>query len=261
MTDSTIIYTHTDEAPAAGHVLLAPRGPGLCRPRPASRSRPGTSPWPGGSWPRSRSGSRRTSGSTTPWPSWGSWPRPPRPTSSSCRTSRPRSRSSRRPSPSCRRTGFAAPRLPRRPDRPTRTASVRARYGKVLGSAVNPVLRQGNSDRRAPGVGQELRQGPSAPHGCRGRRIRRPTSPTWTAATSAPPSSPPSSAAPASLRIELVADDGTTTVLRESVPVLAGEVVDAVGDAGGRPPRVPRPRRSPGPRRRASCSRCTSRPP
>ena len=29
------------------------------------------------------------------------------------------------------------------------------------------------------------------------------------------------------LRIELVADDGTTTVLRESVPVLAGEVVDA----------------------------------
>ena len=30
-----------------------------------------------------------------------------------------------------------------------------------------------------------------------------------------------------SLRIELVGDDGTTTVLRESVPVLAGEVVDA----------------------------------
>ena len=34
-----------------------------------------------------------------------------------------------------------------------------------------------------------------------------------------------------SLRIELVGDDGTTTVLRESVPVLAGEVVDATVDA------------------------------
>ncbi len=33
----------------------------------------------------------------------------------------------------------------------------RARYDRVKGSAVNPVLRQGNSDRRAPGVGQGVR--------------------------------------------------------------------------------------------------------
>ena len=40
--------------------------------------------------------------------------------------------------------------LPRRARRPTRRSDVRARYDKVKGSAVNPVLREGNSDRRAP---------------------------------------------------------------------------------------------------------------
>ena len=119
--------------------------------------------------------------------------------------------------------------LPDYPDDPTtdEERDVRARYDKVKGSAVNPVLREGNSDRRAPHVGQGVRpQAPALdgrveprledqrrPHDGRRlplqRAVGRRSTPT------------------ASLRIELVAADGTTTVLRESVPVLAGEVVDA----------------------------------
>ena len=119
--------------------------------------------------------------------------------------------------------------LPDYPDDPT-TDEERRRPGP---------LRQGHGQRRqpgappgqlrpaGPGVGQELRPGPPAPHGRVDRRTPRPTSPTWTAATSAPPSSRRSWPRPASLRIELAGDDGTITVLRQSVPVLAGEVVDA----------------------------------
>jgi len=40
---------------------------------------------------------------------------------------------------------------------------IKARYGKVLGSAVNPVLREGNSDRRAAASGQAIRT-PKNPH-------------------------------------------------------------------------------------------------
>jgi isocitrate dehydrogenase len=102
---------------------------------------------------------------------------------------------------------------------------VRARYDKVLGSAVNPVLREGNSDRRAPLSVKNFAK--SHPH-----RMG-----AWTASSKTNVAhmatddfrSTEQSAVMASdgvLRIELVADDGTTTVLRESVPVLAAEVID-----------------------------------
>ena len=55
---------------------------------------------------------------------------------------------------------------------------VRARYDKVLGSAVNPVLREGNSDRRAPGLGQAVRPRRTRTRWAPGRRTRRPTSRT-----------------------------------------------------------------------------------
>ena len=45
--------------------------------------------------------------------------------------------------------GFAVPNYPAEPKNEDEKA-IKARYGKVLGSAVNPVLREGNSDRRAP---------------------------------------------------------------------------------------------------------------
>jgi isocitrate dehydrogenase len=118
--------------------------------------------------------------------------------------------------------------LPDYPDEPADDAArdVRARYDKVKGSAVNPVLRQGNSDRRAPAAVKSYAR--SHPHSM---GAWSPDSKTHVShmtdddfrsnETSA------TIATEGSLRIELVAADGATTVLRESVPVLAGEIVDA----------------------------------
>jgi isocitrate dehydrogenase len=118
--------------------------------------------------------------------------------------------------------------LPDFPDDPStdEERDVRSRYAKVLGSAVNPVLRQGNSDRRAPAsVKRYARQHP--------HRMGpwSPDSRTNVAHMVADDFRSTERSviihADGSLRIELEADDGATTVLRESVPVLAGEVVDA----------------------------------
>jgi isocitrate dehydrogenase len=89
----------------------------------------------------------RTSASSDASPSSASWRPRPRPTSSSCPTSRPRAAAQG----GHRRAAGPGLRLPDYPTtrRPTPSAT-RARYDKVKGSAVNPVLREGNSDRRAP---------------------------------------------------------------------------------------------------------------
>ncbi|MFI6051920.1 NADP-dependent isocitrate dehydrogenase [Streptomyces violascens] len=118
--------------------------------------------------------------------------------------------------------------LPDYPDDPQsdQDKDVRARYDKIKGSAVNPVLREGNSDRRAPASVKNYAK--AHPH-----RMGKWTSDSKTnVATMGADDfrSTEKSAVVAedgSLRIELAAADGTTTVLRESVPVLAGEVVDA----------------------------------
>jgi isocitrate dehydrogenase len=118
--------------------------------------------------------------------------------------------------------------LPDYPDDPGTDGErdIRARYDRVTGSAVNPVLRQGNSDRRAPTSVKNYakvhphRMGAWAPDSrtnvahMDGGDFRS----TERSAVVAEAGS---------LRIELAGDDGTTTILRQSVPVLAGEVVDA----------------------------------
>ncbi|MEU8571523.1 NADP-dependent isocitrate dehydrogenase [Streptomyces pathocidini] len=121
--------------------------------------------------------------------------------------------------------GYALPDYPDDP-KTDEERDIRARYDKVKGSAVNPVLREGNSDRRAPASVKNYAK--AHPH-----RMG-----AWTADSKTNVAtmgaddfcSTEKSAVIAesgSLRIELTGDDGTTTVLRESVPVLAGEVVDA----------------------------------
>ncbi|NLU71846.1 NADP-dependent isocitrate dehydrogenase [Streptomyces sp. HNM0575] len=121
--------------------------------------------------------------------------------------------------------GYALPDYPDEP-KTDEERDIRARYDKVKGSAVNPVLREGNSDRRAPASVKEYAR--SNPH-----RMG-----AWSAESKTNVahmdgddfrSTEKSVIVPedGSLRIELAADDGTTTVLRESVPVLAGEIVDA----------------------------------
>ena len=103
----------------------------------------------------------------------------------------------------------------------------RARYDAVKGSAVNPVLREGNSDRRAPSAVKAYAR--SHPHAMGewspGSRTRVATMTTGDFRHNERTVVVP---AAGSLRIRLVPSDGSgTRVLRESLPVTAGEVIDA----------------------------------
>ena len=119
--------------------------------------------------------------------------------------------------------------IPDYPEDPTEDAdrALQARFAKVLGSAVNPVLREGNSDRRAAASVKRFAQ--KHPHrmmqdwpttGSRTRVAHMPDkdffgserSTTLDAATD--------------VRIEFVGTDGAATVLKAQVPLLAGEVID-----------------------------------
>ena len=121
--------------------------------------------------------------------------------------------------------GFA---LPPYPDeaRTDEERDARARYDSVKGSAVNPVLREGNSDRRAPeSVKAYARKHPHS-MGAWSADSRTNVA-TMTDGDFRHSEQSVVLAADDTLRIEHVAEDGTVTVLKESVPVLAGEVVDA----------------------------------
>ena len=118
--------------------------------------------------------------------------------------------------------------VPDYPDNPTNDAEkeIRARYGKVLGSAVNPVLREGNSDRRAAGAVKQYAR--NNPHKMG----------AWSKDSKSHVAYMPGGdfygsevattiAAPTNARIELVAKDGGVTVLKAKTPLIAGEIIDA----------------------------------
>lgn len=118
--------------------------------------------------------------------------------------------------------------LPDYPDDPKtdEEREIRARYDKVKGSAVNPVLREGNSDRRAPASVKNYAK--THPHRMGAWTAESKTNVATMGVDDFRATEKSAVVAEAgSLRIELAGDDGSTTVLRESVPVLAGEVVDA----------------------------------
>jgi isocitrate dehydrogenase len=121
--------------------------------------------------------------------------------------------------------GFLVPDYPDEPGT-AEERDVKARYDKVKGSAVNPVLRQGNSDRRAPrSVKNYARSHPQS------MGAWSPDSKTHVATMGADDfrSNEQSVTFDAAddLKVELVVRDGSLTVLKESIPVLAGEIVDA----------------------------------
>ena len=121
--------------------------------------------------------------------------------------------------------GYALPDYPDDP-KTDEEREIGARYDKVKGSAVNPVLREGNSDRRAPASVKNYAK--SNPHRMGAWSADSKTNVVHM--TGDDFRSTEKSAVIAedgALRIELTGDDGSTTVLRESVPVLAGEIVDA----------------------------------
>ncbi|MEV2250327.1 NADP-dependent isocitrate dehydrogenase [Streptomyces sp. NPDC050147] len=118
--------------------------------------------------------------------------------------------------------------LPNYPDDPKTDAEkdIRARYDKVMGSAVNPVLREGNSDRRAPASVKNYAK--AHPHRMGAWTADSKTNVATMGVDDFRSTEKSATIADAgSLRIEFTGEDGSTTVLRESVPVLAGEVVDA----------------------------------
>ena len=121
--------------------------------------------------------------------------------------------------------GYALPDYPDDP-KTDEEREIRARYDKVKGSAVNPVLREGNSDRRAPASVKNYAR--THPHRMGAWSSDSKTNVAHMDADDFCTTEKSTVISEdGSLRIELVGDDGTTTVLRESVPVLAGEVVDA----------------------------------
>ncbi|MFJ9417387.1 NADP-dependent isocitrate dehydrogenase [Streptomyces sp. NPDC101227] len=118
--------------------------------------------------------------------------------------------------------------LPDYPDDPKTDAErdIRARYDKVKGSAVNPVLREGNSDRRAAAAVKNYAK--AHPHRMGAWSADSKTNVATMGVDDFRSTEKSAVIGEAgALRIELHGDDGSTTVLRESVPVLAGEVVDA----------------------------------
>ena len=103
---------------------------------------------------------------------------------------------------------------------------IRARYSKVLGSAVNPVLREGNSDRRAAGAVKQYAR--NNPHKMG----------AWTKDSKSRVADMSGGdfygsevattiAAPTNARIELVGSDGAVTVLKAKTPLQTGEIIDA----------------------------------
>ena len=123
------------------------------------------------------------------------------------------------------RQGYKLPDYPEYP-KDDKEKDIKARYDKVKGSAVNPVLREGNSDRRAPlSVKAYARKHPHkmgawssdskthVSHMKGGDFFSNEKSRTIPAATTA--------------KIEFVGADGKTTVLKEKITLQAGEVLDA----------------------------------
>ncbi len=103
---------------------------------------------------------------------------------------------------------------------------VQGRYDKIKGSAVNPVLREGNSDRRAPAsVKQYARNNPHS-MGAWAKDSKTHVASMTTGDFYGSEQSTTIAAA-GSVKIEHVSNEGVVTVLKDSVPVLAGEIIDS----------------------------------
>ena len=121
--------------------------------------------------------------------------------------------------------GYAVPDFPEEPAT-DEEKKIKARYAKVLGSAVNPVLREGNSDRRVAGPVKEYAK--KHPHSM-GQWSE--DSKTHVASMSEGDFYGSEKSviikAEGEVKIELVDDTGKTQLLKEATPVLAGEIIDA----------------------------------
>ena len=121
--------------------------------------------------------------------------------------------------------GYMIPNFPEDPktdiEKETKT-----KYSKVLGSAVNPVLREGNSDRRAPKAVKNY------------AKVNPHSMGAWSAESKTEVASMESGdfygseksvtiTEATDVKIEFVSEDGTTTVLKASTPLKVGEIIDS----------------------------------
>lgn len=118
--------------------------------------------------------------------------------------------------------------IPNYNDNPTTEEEkvIKAKYAKVLGSAVNPVLREGNSDRRAPKSVKNYAK--KNPHSMG----------AWSSGSKTKVASMPSGdfyeteqsvtiQEANTFRIEFINNEGVTTVLKADTPLKAGEIIDS----------------------------------
>ena len=118
--------------------------------------------------------------------------------------------------------------LPDYPDAPQTDAEkeIQARYDKIKGSAVNPVLREGNSDRRAPKAVKEYAR--QHPHSMGAWSADSKTSVGTMGGKNDFFANEKSVTVPAAtdVKIEFIGNDGSTRVLKEKTPLKAGEILD-----------------------------------
>jgi isocitrate dehydrogenase len=118
--------------------------------------------------------------------------------------------------------------VPDYPDNPANDAEkqIKARYARIFGSVVNPVLREGNSDRRAAGAVKQYAR--NNPHKMG----------AWSSSSKSHVAYMPAGdyygseistvvASETNARIELLGADGKVTVLKAKTPIQAGEIIDA----------------------------------
>ena len=121
--------------------------------------------------------------------------------------------------------GYKIPNFPEDPQNDAEK-EIKAKYSKVLGSAVNPVLREGNSDRRAPKAVKNY------------AKVNPHSMGAWSADSKTEVASMENgdfygseisltTAEATDVKIEFVAEDGTTTVLKASTPLKKGEIIDS----------------------------------
>ena len=121
--------------------------------------------------------------------------------------------------------GYKIPNFPEDPQNDAEK-EIKAKYSKVLGSAVNPVLREGNSDRRAPKAVKNY------------AKVNPHSMGAWSADSKTEVASMENgdfygseisltTAEATDVKIEFIAEDGTTTVLKASTPLKKGEIIDS----------------------------------
>jgi len=121
--------------------------------------------------------------------------------------------------------GFAIPSYPDDTDTPENKA-IQVRYNKIKGSAVNPVLREGNSDRRAPkAVKNYARKNPHS-MGTWSSDSKTHVS-TMSAGDFAHNEKSTTISNATSVKIEFTAENGDRSVLKDNLGLLQGEIIDA----------------------------------